>query len=239
MPFLEHLEELRRVILACLGALAVCATAAYFVSGRVMDYIVVHSVGQAQFLRPMEAFNVRFKLALVLGGIVALPFIMFELWSFIVPGLLRHERRFVAPIVFGSTILFLGGVAFSYWVMTPLMVQLLFGFGTEHVQANIAVDYLFSFILALAVGTGVMFQLPIVIVVLSALGLVTPRFLWSKWRHAIVAIVIVSAIVTPGDAILSTLVLTVPCLLLYFLSAVLSSVIARGRKKRTETGAGG
>src|SRR5512140_3430573 len=117
MPFLEHLEELRHVILSSLGALLVCATGGYFVSGRVLEYMVVHTVGQAQFLHPMEAFNVRFKLSLVLGVIVALPFIFFQIWSVIGPGLFLRERRLVLPMVFFSTVLLLGGMAFGYWVM--------------------------------------------------------------------------------------------------------------------------
>jgi len=234
MPFLEHLEELRRVILSSLAALFICAALAYAVSGRVMDYLVVHTVGQAQFLRPMEAFSVRFKLALVLGGVVCLPFIAFQLWSFVVPGLLRHERRMVLPLVVASTVLFLGGLAFSYWVLTPLMMHLLIGFGTAHVQANIAVESLLDFILKLGVGTGLMFQLPVVVVVLTFLRVVSPRFLWSKWRHATVIIMIVSAAVTPGDAFLSQLVLSIPCLLLYFLSAILSTLIVRARRKREQ-----
>jgi sec-independent protein translocase protein TatC len=232
MPFLEHLEELRQVLLASLAALALCAIAGYAVSGWVMDYIVVHTVGQAQFLRPMEAFNVRFKLALILGAVVSLPFIAFQIWSFIVPGLMPSERRLVMPMVVASTVLFLGGLAFSYWILTPLMMRLLVGFGTSHVQPNIAVDYLLDFIIKLALGTGIMFQLPLVVVLLTMVRVVSPRFLWSKWRHAIVIILVIAAVVTPGDGALSTLVLAGPILVLYFLSALLSTLIVRGRRKK-------
>jgi sec-independent protein translocase protein TatC len=232
MPFLEHLEELRRVILASLGALVICSVLAYFVSGTVLDYIVVRSVGEAQFLHPMEAFNVRFKLALLMGAVLALPFISFQIWSFVLPGLMKHERRVVVPLVTFSTVLFIGGIAFSYWVLTPLLLRLLMSFATEHVRANITVDYLLDFILKTALGTGILFQLPLVVVILSMLRIVTPRFLWSKWRHALVIITIVSAVVTPGDAVFSTLVLAVPMLVLYFMSAILSSFIYRGHRRR-------
>ena len=131
-----------------------------------------------------------------------------------------------------STLLFLGGMAFSYFILTPLMLRLLMEFGTTHVHANITVNYLFDFILKLAVGTGLMFQLPLVVVILTMIRVVTPRFLWSKWRHAIVAIVIVASVVTPGDGALSTLVLAGPSLALYFLSAVLSTFIHRGQRRR-------
>jgi len=235
MHFLDHLEELRRVFIASLAALAICSLAAYALSGRVMDYLVVHSVGQAQFLRPMEAFNVRLKLALVLGAVVSLPFIAFEIWTFVVPGLLHHERRLVLPLVASSTVLFIGGLAFGYWVLTPMMVKLLFGFGTAHVRANIAVDYLVDFILKLAVGTGLMFQLPVVVLILTMVGVVTPKFLWSKWRHATVVIMIVGAVVTPGDAFMSQLILAVPCLILYVLSALLSTLVYQAKRRRERT----
>src|SRR5690606_38336811 len=136
MPFLEHLEELRRVLLASLAGIAICGIAVYAFSGMVIDWIVVQHVGSAQFIRPMEAFMARIKVSLLLGLIVSLPFVMFQIWNFIVPGLMQHERRIVLPAAFFSTLLFLGGVAFSYFVLTPIMVGLLTtGFSTQHVVA--------------------------------------------------------------------------------------------------------
>lgn len=234
MPFLEHLEELRRVILSSVAIWLVTSLAAYALSGRILDYVVVHNVGTAQFLHPMEAFNARLKLALLVGLVAALPYITFRLWSFILPGLYAKEKRVVLPMALSSTVLFLGGMAFSYWILTPLMLRLLMQFGTAHVEANITVNYLLDFILKLALGTGLMFQLPLVVVILTMIRVVTPRFLWSKWRHAIVGIVIIASVVTPGDGALSTLVLAGPILALYFLSAVLSSLIHRGQRRRDE-----
>lgn len=232
MPFLEHLEEFRHVILSSLAALFLCSILGYVFSGRVLDYIVVRSVGEAQFLRPMEAFNVRFKIALILGAVVSLPYIAFQIWTFVVPGLLHNERKLVLPLVAWSTLLFMGGMAFAYWILTPLMLRLLLDFGTAHVKANIAVDYLLDFILKLALGTGIMFQLPLVVVILTMVRVVSPAFLWSKWRHAIVVILIVASVVTPGDGALSTLVLAGPILVLYFTSAILSTLIVRARRRK-------
>jgi sec-independent protein translocase protein TatC len=164
--------------------------------------------------------------------VVALPFVSFQIWSFVLPGLYARERRVVLPMAASSTVLFLGGMAFSYFVLTPLMLRLLLEFATEHTHANITVSFLFDFILKLAVGTGLMFQLPLVVVILTMIRVVTPRFLWTKWRHAIVVIVIIASVVTPGDGALSTLVLAGPILALYFLSAILSTVIHRGQRRR-------
>lgn len=240
MPFLEHLEELRRALLGALAALVVCSGGAYLFSGQVVDYIVVHHVGEAQFLRPMEAFLVRVKVSLLLGLLVALPFVMFQIWNFIVPGLLDRERRLVIPMVVSSTLLFLGGTAFSYLVLTPTMVKLLVGFATPHIRANISVEYLLDFIIRLAVACGILFQLPLVVALLTLIRVVTPRFLWSKWRHAIVLILIISAVATPGDGP-SQIVLAAPIIVLYFVSILVSLLIVRsgGREEAPDGNDGG
>ncbi|MEZ4648949.1 MAG: twin-arginine translocase subunit TatC [Candidatus Eisenbacteria bacterium] len=228
MPFLEHLEELRRAILGALGAIVVCSLVAYAFSGPVVDFVVVQHVDQAQFLRPMEAFLARIKVSLLLGLIGSLPLVMFQIWNFVVPGLLEQEKRLVLPMVVFSTLLFLIGTAFSYLVLTPTMVKLLVGFGTEHVYANISVEYLLDFIIRLALACGILFQLPLVVALLTIVRIVTPQFLWSKWRHAIVAILIVAAVATPGDGP-SQIVLATPIIVLYFLSILVSLLIVRGR----------
>lgn len=228
MPFLEHLEELRRVLLTIAAAVVVCAVGAWFVSGHVIDYVVVSHVGQAQFLRPMEAFVARMKVALLFGFMVSLPFVAFQVWNFVVPGLLNHERKIVMPLVFFSTLLFLVGTAFSYLVLTPMMIKLLMGFGTEHIQANITVDYLLDFIIKMAVACGILFQLPLVVAVLTLVRVVTPRFLISKWRHAVVVILIIAAVATPGDGP-SQIILAAPIIVLYFLSIGISVLIVRDR----------
>ena len=228
MTFLDHLEELRRVIISCLTAIAIGSCVAYFFSDRILDYIVVSQVGEAQFLHPMEAFSVRIKIAVLCGVIATIPFTMFEIWGFILPGLMGKERRIVLPMVVGSVLLFLGGMSFSYFVLTPMMLDLLMGFSNEHVKANITVSYLIDFVLKLAAASGLMFQLPLVVAVLTMLRMVTPRFLWSKWRHAIVIILVVSAVVTPGDGP-SQIILAAPIIVLYFLSILVSLAIVRGR----------
>lgn len=226
MGFLDHLEELRRVLLSSIVAIGLATAVAYAFSAQLLDWIVSRQVGEVQFLHPMEAFSARFKLALLLGLMVSLPFVMFEIWSFVVPGLLGRERRIVLPLVVSSVVLFFVGVAFSYWVLTPMMLSLLMSFGTAHVKANITLAYLLDFIVKLALASGLLFQLPLVVAILSLLSIVTPKFLWSKWRHAIVIILIVTAIVTPGDGP-SQVILAAPIVVLYFLSILVSLLITR------------
>jgi sec-independent protein translocase protein TatC len=231
MSFLEHLEELRRVILSCLWVLLLLAVGGWAVSGRVLDFLVRHTIGTAQFIRPLEGFSCRVKIALLLAFIAGLPFIALRVWGFVVPGLLRHERRLVLPLVVWSTVLFLIGVGFATLALTPSMLRILMSFQTEVIRANLAVGYLLDFFVKMAFACGLLFQLPLVIAALSYAGIVTPEFLKRKWRHAVVIILVVAAVVTPGDGP-SQLVLAAPVILLYFVSIAVSAAIHRGRRRR-------
>ena len=231
MSFFEHLDELRGVLLSSIAVLLVLAVVAWFFSARLIDLLVVRTVGQAQFIRPLEAFSTRVKISLLLGLIAGMPFIAFRIWGFIVPGLLHRERRFLMPIVLWSTLLFLLGVGFSTFVLSPMMLKLLLTFQTKYVTANVAVGYLLDFVLKMAFACGLLFQLPLIVAMLSHAGIVTPGYLKSKWRHAVVVILIVAAVVTPGDGP-SQLVLAVPIVLLYFVSILVSASIHRGKRRR-------
>lgn len=224
MSFWDHLEELRRVVLSSLAAVAAAAIAVYFVSGPILEFLVVHTVGEAQFLRPMEGFTVRLKLSLIIGLVVALPFVFYQIWSFVVPGLLQRERRTVFPLVLWSTLLFLIGVAFASLLLTPAMVKFLMGFQTEHIQGNLAISHLLDFFIKMALACGLLFQLPLVVAILSIFEILTPEFLKQKWRHAVVVILILSAVLTPSDPG-SQLVLAAPVVVLYGVSIVISRVI--------------
>ncbi|MFB3909389.1 MAG: twin-arginine translocase subunit TatC [Candidatus Eisenbacteria bacterium] len=237
MPFWEHLEELRRVLLRSIAFLLVATIVAYFLSGRILDKVVADTVGEAIFLKPMEAFNARLKIAFLIGLLVALPLILSQIWSFVVPGLLQKERKTIAPLAAGSTLLFYAGVAFSYLVLTPTMLHLLTGFASARVQAQISVGSLLEFLVTMAVVTGILFQLPLVVAILSMIGVLSPTFLTKRWRQAVVGIFILTAVVTPGDGP-SQIVLAAPVLVLYVLSIFVARIIW-GRKRRAEAARSG
>jgi sec-independent protein translocase protein TatC len=237
MHFFDHLEELRRVIIASLGAIVICTAIAYVFSGRVLDYVIRRTVGQAQFIGPLDGWNARMLVSVLVGVVASLPFVLFQIWGFVLPGLHRHERRVVLPVVFCSTLLFLIGMAFSWLFLTPQMLKLLAGFGTEHLRSNLAVGPLLDFVVKMALGTGLLFELPLVILALTTLGIIQPRWVWSKWRHAVVAILVLAAAVTPGDGP-SMLILAAPIIVLYFISAILASVVGSVRRKPASPEAG-
>jgi sec-independent protein translocase protein TatC len=229
MSFLQHLEELRKVLTRSLAACAVGAVGGWWLAPRVLEDIVQRTVKHVIVLDPLEAFNERIKLTFVLGLCIALPIVFFQVWSFVVPGLFRRERRLVLPMAMFSLVLFATGVACSYFYVTPLVVRVLGGFLTPSMQAQYRIGALLSFFYNLALACGVVFQLPLVTMTLTALGLVTPRFLLRQWRFAIVIVFLVTAVITPGDVVTAQLIMGAPMIALYFLSVGLSWLVARRR----------
>jgi len=233
MPFWDHLEELRRVFLRSIGVVLLATLVAYLLSGRLLEMIVVNSIGQATFLSPMEAFNARLKIAFLIGIVASAPVLLWQIWAFVVPGLMHKERKTVGPLVFWSVLLFYGGVAFSYFYVTPTVLHLLVGMGTAHIRPQIAVSYLLDFIVTMSFASGILFELPVVVAILSMIEIVTPSFLLKRWRHAVVVTFVLTAIITPGDVMIAQLVLGVPVLVLYFSSVLVSKAIWRGKKEKS------
>jgi|GEM_PF-306021 len=231
MSFFDHLDELRGVLFTCIAVIVIFSLGAWFISQWLLDFLVKFTVGDAQFIKPHEAFLTRFKLSLMIGFIIGLPFVAYKVWSFVVPGLMKREKTVVLPLVFWSTTLFLIGIAFSVFVLSPVMLKFLASFETETVQSNLAVGYLFDFYLKMGFACGLLFQLPLVIGVLSFFGLVTPQLLRSMWRHAIVGILILAAVVTPAD-VLSQMMLGLPIIILYFISILVSAAIQKSKRER-------
>lgn len=230
MSFLGHLEELRKVLIHCVIAVGIGALGGWWLAPTVLEDIIRRTVGHVIVLSPLEALNERIKLTVVLGLCLTLPFVLYRLWSFIAPGLFKRERTWVGPIVAGSILMFALGGWSAYGYVVPLVVRVLSGFMTPSMQAQIQVGPLLSFVYNLVLACGLVFQLPLVTVTLTALGIVTPGFLIRQWRVAIVIAFLVTAIITPGDVVTAQLVMGVPMTLLYFLSVGLSWLVARRRK---------
>ena len=234
MSFLEHLDDLRSALVRAGLVAVVLIAVAWFFSGRLLDALILHLLhGQkALALSPTEAFNARINIALWTGAAAGLPYILWEVWRFVAPGLKPEERRFAIPWLLASGILLYIGIAFSMQVLVPMLVTMLQSFATEQVEARISVSSLLSFALKLSFGCGLLFQLPLVICLLAWFGVVSPRILARAWRHAIFFIALAAAVVTPGDGP-SMLVLSAPLIVLYFLSLIVASALWRARGRRT------
>ncbi len=231
MSFLEHLEELRGVLLHSIVAFAIGTAGFWFVSGWLLDFLVSGlPVEQLNFFAPSEAFMTRLRLSAVFGFVVAFPYILARVWAYISPGLFRDERKRMLPIIVSSSALFYAGVIFCYQVMIPIVVDFLLGFQTERLAPMISVNAYFTMVARLCLTFGLVFQLPVVVLLLAIAGLVTPRFLLKQWRYAVVVVFIAAAILTPPDPA-SQVLMALPILLLYILSVLMAMVVVR-RKAR-------
>ena len=230
MTFFQHLEELRTTLVRMLVVAAVAASAGWFVSARLLALLVPPELGQVHYFGPTEAFMIRFKVSVIVGLLAAMPLLLWQVWSFVAPGLFKHERRFILPVLLSSSLLFYFGLVFAYVFVVPRMVGFFLSFSAASLQPIINVTQYFSFVAKFCLAFGVVFQIPVVIVLLALLGLVTPRQLWSQWRYGVVIIFVVAAWLTPPDAV-SQVMMAVPMVVLYLGSIALSFILVRRRRK--------
>ena len=163
---------------------------------------------------------------------LAIPYILVQVWLFIAPGLYRKEKTYFLPFLFSSTILFLLGGAFGYFIVLPPALNFLLNeFGKDFVAIITAVEY-FNFELIILIGMGAIFQMPVLVAFLSIFGLVTPRFLWKNFRYALLLIVILAAVLSPTTDPFNLFIWSGPMVLLYMISIVVSWVFKRRRQKR-------
>ena len=236
MSFLDHLEELRiRIIRAVLGLLV-----ATIICGLFSDWIINEAI-----LRPSRSTNppltlintipygqITFYMVVIIvaGIILCSPWILYQLWKFIQPGLLMKEQKYIWWIVFFTTFCFLAGVAFAYFIMLPYMLQFFSTFGTAGITNMISITEYMSFVLQLILISGLIFELPMVSYFLARLGILTPRFMRRFRRHAVVVILILAAIVTPTTDPFTMGVFALPMLLLYELSIGIAAIAKRKRE---------
>jgi sec-independent protein translocase protein TatC len=228
MGFLEHLEDLRwRVIKALIGVVAGGIVAGIFIDFIMDDFLLSPARNTTP---PLELINLKpygqlvlyMEVILVCGIIFSIPNIFYQLWRFIEPGLLPSERRYISSIVVFSSLCFLGGISFAYFVMLPTALRFFAAFGTQAITNNIAVDEYFGFVISVMLAAGVVFELPMVSFFLSKLGILTPKFMRRYRKHAIVIILILAGVLTPSPDITSQLLLGIPLVLLYEISIIIS-----------------
>ncbi len=217
MSFFDHLEELRRRIFYVLIAVAMGIIACFIFVKPIVNFLEIPAQGiKFQQLAPQEFLFVSFQVAGYGGLLLATPFILYQIAQFVLPGLTRKERRFLGPIVFGSSILFVGGLAFAYYVLIPAALKFFLLYGADVVEPNFSIDRYFKFILLLLFSTGLLFQLPVIQLSLGLLDIVPVKKMLSAWRYVIVITLVVAAIFTPSTDPLTQSLLAGPILALYF-----------------------
>jgi sec-independent protein translocase protein TatC len=227
MGFLEHLEELRwRLIKAVIGVVVGGIVAGIFID-QIMNFLLSPAKNTTP---PLELINLKpygqlvlyMEVVIVCGIILSIPNIFYQVWKFIEPGLMPSERKYISWIVVFSSMCFLGGIAFAYFVMLPTALKFFAAFGTQAITNNIAVDEYFSFVISVMLAAGIVFELPMVSFFLSKLGILTPKFMRKYRKHAIVIILLLAGILTPSPDITSQLLLGIPLLILYEISIIIS-----------------
>ena len=238
MPFLDHLEELRwRVLWSVLAVIAGAIVGFVLVDRMDAMQLLIRPIepfldgGKLKYLSPTDPFFVTLKLSLVAGLVLASPIVIYQIWAFLAPALLPSEKRVIVPALYGGVVLFLAGVVMSYQLVLPMTLRFTMSFQTEFLEQSIVIGPYMAMVTRLLLAFGIVFELPVVILILSALGLVTPEFLASKRRHAIAMITILAAVLTPGDVITVTIMMMAPLILLYELSILLSRVVTRRRRR--------
>jgi len=236
MPFLVHLAELRRRLIICFIAVGFGFAISYYFSKPLFKILIrpllkaMPEGEQLIYTGLPEAFFTYLKLGLWGGIILALPVIFYQLWNFAAPGLYRNERRYVVPFVVWSTLMFIIGALFGYFIVFPVGFRFFLGFSDESIRALPAVAQYFSFSLKLLFGFGLVFELPVVMVFLAKMGLVNAPFLARQRKFAILLIFVIGAILTPPDVI-SQVFMALPLIVLYEISILLVRLVWRKKEK--------
>ena len=240
MPFLDHLEELRWRIIWSLGALVAGVVVSFALLLRFERPVLLWLQGPIlPFLHgrrlmnthPGEGFSILMQTALIGGIIIALPVIIYQIWIFLSPALHKHEKRIGIPVIVGAVFLFVCGAALAWYLVLPMTLRFLTGIGDDAFDQMITASEYFGFIISLVLAVGAIFELPILVLLLSTFGLVTPKFLGKYRRHALAGSYVIAAFITPGDLLVTNVILCILLYMLYEVSIVLSWLVFRKRER--------
>lgn len=240
MSLMEHLDELRKRIIHSALYLGCGFIIAWIFRVPLLNFLQAPllKIGKSLvFTHPMDALNLNLQVALLGGAIIAAPFILYQVWLFIAPGLYQKEKRFVLPFMGATVALFLAGAAFGYFYVLPGAIKILvIQFGHDFTPMITIEDYS-SFFLSIILGLGISFELPILIFFLAMFGIVSPRFLWKNIRYAILAVFFVAAAICPSPDPWTMCIYAIPMLALYLLGILVAWWVHPNRKKAKEAAA--
>jgi sec-independent protein translocase protein TatC len=245
MSFLGHLEELRSRIIKALMGVAVAFMVSLVYTNALWDFVCQPAVAALKTLgykeqnlvqiEPMEAFNIIwFKLPVLCAIFLASPWVLYQVWAFISPGLYRHERKWAAPFVLGTAGLFITGGVFAYFVVFRYGLTFLLSIGQgNHVVAMVSITEYFNLFVNVTMGVGLVFELPVIIFILILLRIVTPAFLINHSRYAILAIFVIAAIVTPTPDVFNLMLFATPMCLLFYVGIFAGYLLVLHRENRS------
>ena len=228
MPFLDHLEELRWRLIKCIASIMIMMIICFVFADNLLDILlypgqILNPPIKLQALKIQSIFMIELELSIITGIILSLPVLFYQFWMFLAPGLLLRERKAIPAIVTASVFCFLLGAAFAYFVIIPYALEFFLSLAPTNIENNIAIDFYIGFLLRMILVFGIVFELPMLSLFLTKIGLLTPKFMRKYRRHAIVAAFIIGAILTPPDP-MTQIFLAVPLVILYEISIIISAV---------------
>ncbi|HYX39537.1 MAG: twin-arginine translocase subunit TatC [Pseudobdellovibrionaceae bacterium] len=236
MGLLEHVDELRSRIFKSVLAILILFMVAFYFSEHILNYlktpliaVLPKGANVLHFTGPMDVFMAQCKLALFVSMVVGCPIWLYQLWRFVEPALYEHEKKYAAPFLISAVLLFVSGVCFCYFVMVPWSLGYLIGLGQTVATPIITVSDYMSLLTLLMLGFGIIFETPIILIVLSMVGVVSAQSLKANRRIVMVAIVIVAAVITPTPDPVGQLIMAIPMWLLYELSIFIIQIIDKKR----------
>lgn len=239
MTFLEHLDELRKRITHAVVALLVGFVIAFAFIERVFQFVYQRLVkdvpgGHLIFTEPSEAFFLYMKIAALTGVLIASPYIMWQVWLFIAPGLYAKEKRLAIPFVISSSTLFIAGAAFSHYIVFPAAWTFFASFSNDFIEFMPRLEPVFSLYVKLMLGLGLVFQMPVLMFVLARLGIVSARFLMKNFKYAVLLIFIAAAIITPDGNPVSQVLVGAPMVVLYVIGIAVAWLFGKSRTADSE-----
>lgn len=231
MGFLDHLEELRWRLVKSLLAIIIGSAISFGYIDKIFEILLYPTKNTTnpislQVLSVQGMFLIKWFISFISGILVSLPILIYQFWQFVAPGLKINEKKYAFPVVFFACSSFMVGVSFGYFILIPFSLEFFSGISAGHVENNFSIQYYFSFLTWLMLGSGLIFQLPVVSLFLSAIGLLTPPFMRHYRRHSIIVILILSSFITPPDPV-SMLIMAFPLILLYEISIGVSWLVDR------------
>ncbi len=230
LTVIEHLDELRRRVMMCVAAVAATSLLGFGMAGHLLEWMKRPAgdyLLRLAFFSPTEALLAYVKLALTFGAVLALPVMLYEGWRFVRPGLTWRERSYGLAFVGLGSLLFLLGGAFAYWILLPAFLAFLLNVGSPSLEPVMSVSRYLSFVLGVLLTCGMVFELPLVIVLLTRLGILAPSTLRRQRGTALLVLLVVAAVITPTTDAISLVVMTTPLVVLYELSILVASLSLR------------
>ncbi len=237
LTFVGHLEELRRRIIISLILITVISIFAFPFTPKILAILKAPSsgvIGKLVFFNPSEAFLIHIKIAIFTGLAVSMPVMLHQLWAFISPAIETKTKRHGLLFLFFSTVAFICGVSFGFFIFLPPAFKFLLSFSGDSLEPVISASNYISFVLGLTLGCGIVFEMPVLSFLLSKIGIIDYRILRKMWKYAVIIIFIIAAVITPTTDVFNMTLLAIPMLFLYEISIWVSAVTGRLRASAHE-----